>query len=101
MKSKIKKYNQKPLSNYNQSDFFKMTDPKKIRNKSSNPGVARNREVIYREVIERYNKAMADGFYLEAICLTESLICDRLESRLEEIKQTEILFDVLGSLCSK
>lgn len=78
-----------------------MPDPKKVRNKSSNPGVPKNREEIYKEVIKRYNKAIEDEYYLEAICLSESLICDRLESRLGELKQTDILFDVLGPLCSK
>lgn len=53
-----------------------MGDPKKTRNQSSKPNVASNRQEIYREVIERYDKAMTDGYYLEAICLTENLIYD-------------------------
>lgn len=40
------------------------------------------RHDIYKAVIDRFHQAMVSGYYLEAIVLMESLITDRLASRL-------------------
>ena len=47
--------------------------------------VAKQRQYLYRDAIRRVNHAMAAGFHLEAITILESMISDRLESRLSRI----------------
>jgi len=44
------------------------------------PGI--NRYEIIKSAISRFNKAVEHSFFLEATALIESLICDRLESRI-------------------
>ena len=53
---------------------------------------------IIRAAINRFNTAMEHNFYLEASALIESLISDRLESRLSELKKCNVNFDTLGNL---
>lgn len=72
--------------------------PKKIRNHIANEGVAANREELYRRAIRRYNTAMEQGFYFEAIAIMESIIADRMESRIGELTQEPVPFNTLGNL---
>lgn len=48
--------------------------------------------------MSQYNKAVESGFYFEATTLIESLICDRLESRLGEYTMDDVKFNTLGRL---
>ena len=49
----------------------------------------------------RIKGAMEDGYYLEAITLIESIIADRLESRLTKLLGTDFSFKTLGALINK
>jgi hypothetical protein len=53
---------------------------------------------IIRSSMSQYNKAVESGFYFEATTLIESLICDRLESRLGELTKDAVTFKTLGRL---
>ena len=53
---------------------------------------------IMKAAISRYNTAIEHSFFLEATALMESLISDRLESRLGELKKEQISFDTIGNL---
>ncbi len=53
---------------------------------------------IIKAAISQYNTAFEHSFFLEATALIESLISDRLESRLGELKQESVAFDTLGNL---
>lgn len=53
---------------------------------------------IIKAAISRYNTAIEHLFFLEATALMESLISDRLESRLGELKKEQISFDTIGNL---
>ena len=50
-----------------------------------NDGAGMPRHDRYKAAIERCNKAMQEGFFIEAIAIEESLIADRLESLTNEI----------------
>lgn len=56
---------------------------------------------IIKSAISRFNTSMDHNFYLEATALIESLISDRLESRLSELKESNIHFDTLGNLLNE
>lgn len=58
----------------------------------------RERYEIIKSVISRYNTAMEHRFFLEATALMESLICDRLESRLGELTNSPVKFSTIGKL---
>jgi len=53
---------------------------------------------IIKAAISRYNTAIEHSFFLEATALMESLISDRLESRLGELIKTPVSFDTIGNL---
>ena len=54
-----------------------------------------------RAAVSRYNTAMEHNFYLEATVLIESLIANRLESRLAELTSDEVEINTLGNLIKK
>ena len=56
---------------------------------------------IIKSVISRFNTATEHSFFLEATALIESLICDRLESRISELLQKPVEFGTLGDLLKK
>ena len=56
---------------------------------------------IIKASISRFNTAVEHNFYLEATALIESLISDRLESRLSELKKCNVNFDTLGNLLNE
>jgi hypothetical protein len=63
-----------------------------------------NRMIKYnliKAAISRYNSAIRDNYYLEAITLIESLICDRLESRLGEKIKKAVNFNTIVYLINK
>lgn len=53
---------------------------------------------IIKAAISHYNTAIEHSFFLEATALMESLISDRLESRLGELKEDSISFNTIGNL---
>lgn len=53
---------------------------------------------VIKAAISRYNTAIEHSFFLEATALMESLISDRLESRLGELKKEPIPFNTIGNL---
>ena len=60
--------------------------------------VGRRRQELYKGAYARINDAMAAGYYLEAIALTESLLSDRLESRASYLRGRDFGFRTLGDL---
>lgn len=56
---------------------------------------------IIKAAISRYNTAIEHSFFLEATALIESLICDRLESRIGELTHKSVEFGTLGDLLKK
>jgi len=60
--------------------------------------IGKDRHNLFAKVIERISKAESEGYYLEAIALLESIISDRLESRLSHITDSNVGFYNLGFL---
>jgi hypothetical protein len=60
-----------------------------------------DRYEIIKSVISRFNTAIEKSFFLEATALIESLICDRLESRISELTNKSVEFGTLGDLLKK
>jgi hypothetical protein len=56
---------------------------------------------IIKSAISRFNTAIEHSFFLEATALIESLICDRLESRVGELTHKSVEFGTLGDLLKK
>jgi len=77
----------------------KNTRARAIASKSNNVGLARYH--IYRQAYKRINQSIENGYYLEAITLIESLISDRLESRLSYLLKKDYSFKTLGALITK
>lgn len=74
----------------------------KIKVRAKIPDIpGKDRYEIIRSSISRYNNSMAQGFFLEATALMESLISDRLETRLGELAKIPIYFDTIGGLLKK
>ena len=67
-----------------------------------NPGhgssVAKARYNLYRHCNAQLKHAMANGFYLEAITLLESMITDRLESRIAALHGQDEIYRAFGTL---
>ncbi len=60
-----------------------------------------DRYEIIKSAISRFNTALEHSFFLEANALIESLICDRLESRIGELTHKSVEFGTLGDLLKK
>jgi hypothetical protein len=56
---------------------------------------------LYKHCYQRVDQALDAGYHLEAIALLESMISDRLESRLAFLAQTDFSFKTLGALINK
>ena len=56
---------------------------------------------IMKSAMSQYNTAIEHSFFLEATALIESLICDRLESRIGELTHKSVEFGTLGDLLTK
>lgn len=63
------------------------------------PGI--DKYEIIKSVMSRFNTAIEHSFFLEATTLIESLICDRLESRIGELTQNSVEMGTIGALCKK
>jgi len=74
--------------------------PDKIRaTANTTDGVGMQRYATYKDAINRISESIKKGFYLEAITLSESLIADRLESRLKYLTGSDkYSFKPLGKL---
>lgn len=77
-----------------------MSSTAKRTRATASPGtsVGIQRYALYKAAYSRIKLATEQGFYLEAITLIESLISDRLESRLTFLKKTDFSFKTLGTL---
>ncbi len=60
--------------------------------------VGQERHLLFKQAYGRINHSMENGYYLEAITIIESLVSDRLESRLTFLKGTDFSFKNLGQL---
>lgn len=60
--------------------------------------VGSTRQHLYHQAYAQINSALKQEFYLEAITLIESLISDRLESRISFLKKFDFSFKTLGTL---
>ena len=75
---------------------------KEKRAVANNEEMGQLRYRTYKSSISRINLAIDAGFYLEAITLCESLIADRLESRLNFLtKSDKYSFDMLFNMQTK
>jgi hypothetical protein len=74
---------------------------KPIRDHIANPSVRNKRYELYKAAIERFNVAMKEGFYLEATTIIESILTDRMESRIGELTKEPQRFDTIGNLFIK
>ncbi len=61
-------------------------------------GIAKIKYETIKYCLDRFKLAFENEFYLEAITLMESLIADRLESRLTELNKKAHTFETLGKL---
>lgn len=61
-------------------------------------GIAKKKYETIKYCLDRFKLAFENEFYLEAITLMESLIADRLESRLTELNKKAHTFETLGKL---
>lgn len=79
--------------------LIKMSQPKFRATILDIPGI--DRYEIIKSAISRFNTAIEHSFFLEATALIESLICDRLESRIGELTHKSVEFGTLGDLLKK
>lgn len=79
-----------------------MTTNKRTR-AIATPGsaTAKARAEMYKSAYSRIAESSKAGFHLESITIIESLIADRLESRLTFVLQRDFSFQHLGSLITK
>ena len=71
----------------------------KIRPTINTEGVGQSRYETYKATIDRIDKAIDAGFYVEAIALCESIIADRLESLANQISQSsKYSYETMGKL---
>ncbi|MFZ1324828.1 MAG: hypothetical protein WAT67_02175 [Candidatus Contendobacter sp.] len=70
-----------------------------IATAGNNIGITRYQ--LYKRAYARINESIKQEFYLEAISIIESLISDRLESRLTFLKGSDFGFKTLGQLISE
>jgi hypothetical protein len=75
--------------------------PNKLVKAPTTPYIGNAKAILFRTAFERIDRAIANGFHLEAIAITESLICDRIESTISTITNKESYPDTLGPLLSQ
>lgn len=68
------------------------------RRSSSDSNVGMQRFNLYKPAFSRISKALEGGFYIDAICILESLITDRLESYFLSVHDKDLSFSSLGTL---
>lgn len=69
----------------------------KVRAKSS-PDINRLKSELISSAYKRAKRAINAGFFIEAIAIEESLICDRLEAILSRVSKTEVNISTIGKL---
>jgi len=74
------------------------SSPRKRAIATSDTTIGSTRYNLYKQAYSRINDATKQGFFLEAITIIESLISDRLESRLTFLKKHDVSFKTLGGL---
>ena len=79
----------------------KNTNKRKRAIVQENSAVGKHRREIYKSAFKQIKLANEAGFYLEAITLIESLITDRLESRLSYLDGKDFSFKTIGKLIEK
>lgn len=57
-----------------------------------------SKHLLYAKTYARIKRAIDEGFYIEAIALLESLICDRLESLVEHHSDSPVKVSTIGKL---
>ncbi len=78
--------------------------PKRAINLGEGSEAGQHRQNLYHYCISQHNRAVAAGFYIEAVSIVDSLLSDRLESRLackhgqHEIKRQ---FSTVGKLATE
>jgi hypothetical protein len=68
---------------------------------ADNPTTAEQRRALIAESFAWIQKAIDEGFYVEAVSLIESLAADRLESRLSYLIEYNVGFQNLNTLIEK
>jgi hypothetical protein len=63
--------------------------------------VASRRYDLYSAAWKRIRRCIDDEYFLESIALIESLMCDRLESRLTFLRGIDFSFKTLGQLINE
>ena len=63
-----------------------------------NPKIGKAKEELFSSAFSRIDNAISRGFHLEAITITESLICDRLETLISVVTENRIKAMNLGPL---
>lgn len=74
--------------------------PSKVRAINSGPRSpeAQSRYQLYRQCNAQIKHAMSQGFYLEAISLIETIIADRLESRIAHVNGQDDIYRKFGTI---
>ena len=67
-------------------------------NRPYGPDAGKPRNKRYSSAIKRLNEAMDASYYVEAIAIEESLICDRMESLANQLSDGKFSFGTLGRL---
>lgn len=65
------------------------------------PEIGTAKAILFRTAFNRIDRAIKNGFHLEAIVIIESLICDRIESTISIVTHSEIYPETLGPLLSQ
>jgi len=73
----------------------------KLRATISQDGVGFERYELFKEGYRRISDAQEHSYFLEAITLIESMLSDRLESRLGELTNADQPFQNLGGLLKR
>lgn len=82
--------------------MLKTTTPVRVRSTTnSGQNTAKHRNQIYKSAFARITEASNLGFFLEAITLIESLVSDRVESRLSYKGGEDFSFKTLEKLIKK
>jgi hypothetical protein len=64
------------------------------------PEVGAAKQQLYREAHKRLSRAIKNGFHIEAIAITESIMSDRIESAISTITGLGVEIGTLGKLIS-
>jgi hypothetical protein len=78
-----------------------MAEKRKRADSKVDGDIGQERYALYKAAFERIAQAIAEGYYLEAISIEESLIADRLESHLSYRLGKDFGFKNLGKLIDK